>query len=80
MGILIKYDFVLTYIPGKKNPTDRLSYCPDYVKDIELLESYVIPRNMFHDNIIRVYAAVIQLTIDICKCILETLKNNTVAK
>jgi len=32
--ILAEYDFILSHVPSKNNPADRLLCCPDYVADI----------------------------------------------
>jgi len=77
--ILAEYDFVLTHMPGKKNPIDGLSCHPDYAEDIEPLEGYIVSRNAFCDNIVRVHAVIVQPTSDLHERILEVLKNDTVA-
>ena len=40
---LSSYDFVLDHISGLKNPADGLSRCPDYVKDVDIPSSALIP-------------------------------------
>jgi RNase H-like domain found in reverse transcriptase/Integrase zinc binding domain len=42
---LASYDFVLVHIKGTKNPADGPSRCPDYMENVELPTSALIPRS-----------------------------------
>ena len=51
--LLAGYDFVLTPIPGSKNPADGPSRCPDYEEDVEMPNGPLFPssalRNLPND-------------------------------
>jgi RNase H-like domain found in reverse transcriptase len=80
--VLADYDFTLRHVPGKKNPVDGLSHCPDYATDMEPLEDYVVPRNAFCDDVLMslvgVYAAVVAQP-EFRERIVKALKNDKVA-
>ena len=77
--ILVEYDFILSYISGKNNPTDRLSCCPDYATDIQPLEGFVVPRPAFRkENSVRAYTTIVQSAKDFCKYIIDFLNHDPV--
>src|SRR3982074_2866366 len=46
--LLADYDFVLEHIPGKTNPADGPSRCPDYVEDAtEVEDGAIFPQSAF---------------------------------
>ena len=78
--ILIEYNFILSHVPSKNNPTDGLLRRSDCTADIQPLEGFVIPRPVFRKkNDAGTYTTIVQPTAGLREHIIKALNYDLVA-